>query len=71
MPHVTVAYAGKPDPERKAKLIRDITDVVVRDLDVPPSAVNVILQPIDPQHWGVAGVGLDVIFAGPARTGDS
>ena len=64
MPFVTIAYADKPvSAERKAKLIRDITDIVVKDLEVPAAAVNVILQPVDPSRWGVAGEGLDVTFA--------
>ena len=62
MPILKLSCAKHPSAEQRARLIRRLTTVVVEELDVPAEVVNVLIENIDPAHWGVAGVGLDVKF---------
>jgi 4-oxalocrotonate tautomerase family enzyme len=55
MPVVEVKYATQQDEHAERGLIEDITDVLVRRLDVPRSAVSVILTPVPSSRWGVDG----------------
>ncbi len=45
---------GRPQ-EKKAELIRNLTDTVVSTLGAPPEAVRVLIREIPASHWGVAG----------------
>ncbi len=42
--------------EKKAALIKEVTDATVRALDVKPEQVRVILRELHPSHFAVAGV---------------
>ncbi len=55
MPIVRIdLLAGRP-PERKAELIRRVTDAVVAALEVQPEQVRVLLCELPPEHWAVGG----------------
>lgn len=58
MPIVRIdLLAGRP-PERKAELIRRVTDAVAAALEVQPEQVRVLLSELPPEHWGVGGQSL-------------
>ena len=55
MPLVTLhMYPGRT-PEQKAGVVRGITEVVVRELGVPPASVEVLLMEVPREHWAFGG----------------
>ena len=56
MPLVTVhMYPGRT-PQQKAAVVRGITDVLVREANASPQAVEVLLIEVPREHWAMAGV---------------
>ncbi len=55
MPILDITLLSGRAAEKKAKLIREVTDATVRALEVPPQAVRVILREVHPSHFAVAG----------------
>lgn len=56
MPLLQVTLIEGRAAETKRALIRELTDAVVRVLDVPAPAVRVLLDERPAAHWGVGGV---------------
>lgn len=66
MPFIEVNIAPGRDAEAKAALIAELTEVVVRHLDVPPPTVAVLIREEPVENWGRAGLtktALDAIRA--------
>lgn len=56
MPIVRIdLLAGRP-AERKAELLRRVTEVVASTLGVAPAQVRVLLTEYPPEHWAIGGV---------------
>lgn len=56
MPIVRIdLLAGRP-PERKAELVRRVTEAVASALEVRPEQVRVLLSEVAPEHWAIGGV---------------
>ena len=55
MPIVRIDLLAGRTPERKAELIRRVTDAVVASLEVAPQQVRVLLNEVPPEHWAVGG----------------
>jgi 4-oxalocrotonate tautomerase len=55
MPIVRIDLLEGRAPERKADLIRRVTEAVVAALDVRPEQVRVLLSEIPPEHWAIGG----------------
>jgi len=62
MPILKLSCAKHPDPAASERLIQRLTQVLIEELDVPPSSVNVLIELVDPQYWGVAGENLRTTF---------
>jgi 4-oxalocrotonate tautomerase len=56
MPIVTIKMLEGRDKEKKRKLIKNVSDVIIDTLEVPPESVRVILEEMDPDHYGIAGL---------------
>ena len=55
MPIVTVKMAkGRPVP-KKRKLVKAITDLVARELDVKPEWVTVLIEEYNRSNWATGG----------------
>jgi 4-oxalocrotonate tautomerase len=55
MPLVTMhMYPGRT-PEQKSAVVAGITDVVVKELGVPPASVEVLLIEVPREHWAFGG----------------
>ncbi len=54
MPVVQVYLWRGRDKEAKRRIVRGITDVLIKE-GVPPEAVTVILNDIEKEDWGTAG----------------
>jgi 4-oxalocrotonate tautomerase len=56
MPIANIQILQGRDAERKEALIRAVTAAIVDTLEVKPESVRVILQEVNPAHWGIGGV---------------
>lgn len=55
MPFIQINILEGRSPEKKERLIREITDVTAEVLDAPVESVRVLIQEVSPEHWGIAG----------------
>lgn len=55
MPIVRIEILEGRSPDKKAALIRRVTEAVVETLEVDPQQVRVLLYDIPHEHWGVGG----------------
>lgn len=56
MPYVNIKIT--PDgvtTEKKATLVREVTDLLVRELNKDPMLTFVVIDVVDTEDWGVAG----------------
>lgn len=57
MPYVNVRITKDGvTPEQKAAIVKEITDTLVRVLGKRPEHTHVIIDEIDPENWGYAGM---------------
>ena len=57
MPYVNVKITRDGvTAEQKAVIVREITDTLVRVLGKKPEHTHVIIDEIDPENWGYAGM---------------
>lgn len=55
MPIIRIEMLEGRSPEKKAALIRRVTEAVVETLGVEAEQVRVLLYDIPHEHWGVGG----------------
>ena len=55
MPLVEVTMIEGRSAEAKRKLIKELTDAVVRATDAPLPSIRVIIREVPAAHWGVGG----------------
>lgn len=65
MPFVNIKLArdGGATPEKKAELIKGVTDLLQKVLGKNPQATSVIIEEVDTDNWGSGGETLTVKFA--------
>jgi 4-oxalocrotonate tautomerase len=56
MPIANIQILQGRDPQLKEALIGAVTAAIVDTLKVKPESVRVILQEVNPAHWGIGGV---------------
>lgn len=56
MPYVNVQITKGATREQKAEIVRDITDSLQRVLGKKPEYTHVVLQEIEEENWGFAGM---------------
>lgn len=56
MPIIEVTMLEGRSREKKAALIRELTDAAVRAIDAPIQSVRVIIREVPPEHFAAAGV---------------
>jgi 4-oxalocrotonate tautomerase len=55
MPFIQVNILRGRSPEKKERLIREVTDVVSDVLEAPVQSIRVMINEVEPEHWGIAG----------------
>ena len=55
MPIANIQILQGREPAMKASLIKAVTAAIVDTLHVPAQSVRVIVQEVDPAHWGIGG----------------
>lgn len=56
MPYVNVQITRGATREQKETLVREITETLVRTLGKKPEHTHIVLQEIDEENWGFAGL---------------
>ncbi|NIM12104.1 MAG: 2-hydroxymuconate tautomerase family protein [Candidatus Aminicenantes bacterium] len=56
MPIVTIHMLAGRDNEKKKELIKNVSDSVIKTLEVPPESVRVIINEMPVEHYGIAGL---------------
>lgn len=56
MPYVNLQITTGATREQKLELVRAFTDALVRVLDKKPEQTHIVIQEIDPDDWGFAGM---------------
>jgi 4-oxalocrotonate tautomerase len=56
MPIANIQILQGREPALKTALIKNVTAAIVETLRVKPESVRVIVQEVDPAHWGIGGV---------------
>ncbi|WP_254948049.1 4-oxalocrotonate tautomerase family protein [Cyanobium sp. N.Huapi 1H5] len=68
LPYVNVQITRGASRQQKAEIVRDITDSLVRVLGKKPEHTHVVIQEIDDENWGFAGMLTDDWKAAQAGT---
>ncbi len=56
MPYVNIQITIGATRTQKANLVRDITDSLVRELGKKPEHIHIVIQEIEDENWGFAGL---------------
>ena len=56
MPYVNVQITKGATREQKETIVREITDTLVRTLGKKPEHTHIVLQEIEEENWGFAGM---------------
>lgn len=56
MPYVNVQITSGATREQKARLVKDITDSLVRVLGKKPEHTHIVIQEINEENWGFSGL---------------
>lgn len=67
MPLVRIDLFEGRSEELKEALIKEVSEAVVRALQVSPDSVQVILYEVSRKHWGRAGVPFSKMNPGPGH----
>jgi 4-oxalocrotonate tautomerase len=60
MPYVNIRVTRGITTEQKDKLIAGVTDLMVKVLNKNPERTFVVIDEVEPDNWGVAGVSTTV-----------
>ncbi|MDR7238065.1 tautomerase family protein [Neobacillus drentensis] len=55
MPFIQINILKGRSPEKKERLIREVSDLVSEVLESPVQNVRVMINEVEPEHWGIAG----------------
>ncbi|MBS1131794.1 MAG: 4-oxalocrotonate tautomerase [Proteobacteria bacterium] len=56
MPYVNVQITKGATRAQKAEIVRDITDSLARVLGKKPEHTHIVIQEIEDENWGFAGL---------------
>lgn len=56
MPYVNIQITKGATKQQKAALVKDVTDSLVRVLGKKPEYTHVVIQEIEEENWGFAGL---------------
>ncbi|MEM9977676.1 MAG: 4-oxalocrotonate tautomerase family protein [Cyanobacteria bacterium P01_D01_bin.2] len=56
MPYVNIQITTGATRDQKAELVKDVTDSLVRVLGKKPEHIHIVIQEINEEDWGYAGL---------------
>ena len=59
MPYLNLQITKGASREQKAELVRDMTNSLVRVLGKKPEHIHIVIQEIEEEDWGYAGLVTD------------
>lgn len=63
MPILKLSSVMSPDAQTIERLVSRLTQVLVEEMQVPLQSVNVLIEHVEAERWGVGGETLKQIFA--------
>jgi 4-oxalocrotonate tautomerase len=60
MPYVNIKLTAGVTKEQKETLIAGVTELLVKTLNKDPEKTFVLIEEVDPDDWGIAGVSTTV-----------
>ncbi|MFJ7970291.1 4-oxalocrotonate tautomerase [Psychrobacillus sp. NPDC096389] len=55
MPFIQITIAEGREPEKKEKLIYEVTETVSAVIGAPKETIRVLITEVPTTHWGIAG----------------
>lgn len=56
MPYINVQITKGASREQKANIVKDMTDSLVKVLGKKPEHIHIVIQEINEEDWGYAGM---------------
>ena len=56
MPYVNIQITSGASRDQKARVVKDVTESLVRELGKRPEHIHIVIQEIEEQNWGFAGL---------------
>ncbi len=56
MPYINLQITGGATHEQKSEIVRSFTDTLTRVLGKKPEHTHIVIQEIDDENWGYAGM---------------
>ena len=56
MPYANIQITKGATREQKSELVKDLTDSLVRVLGKRPEHIHIVIQEIEEENWGYAGM---------------
>ena len=56
MPYVNIQITKGAAREQKAGIVKDVTDSLVQHLGKKPEHIHIVIQEIEEEDWGYAGM---------------
>lgn len=56
MPYVNIQITRGATRAQKARIVRDVTDSLARELGKQPEHIHIVIQEIEEEDWGFAGL---------------
>ncbi len=56
MPYANIQITKGATREQKSELVKDLTDSMVRVLGKKPEHIHIVIQEIEDENWGFAGM---------------
>ena len=56
MPYVNIQILSGATRAQKTNIVRDVTDSIVRELGKKPEHIHIVIQEIEEENWGFAGL---------------
>ncbi len=55
MPFIQINLLKGRSSEKKERLIKEVTHTVSEVLDAPPETIRILINEVEPEHYGIAG----------------
>ena len=56
MPYVNIQLTPRIDREKKRALVAEVTDTLVRLLGKKPEHIHIVIDEVEEENWGFAGM---------------
>mgnify|MGYP003383512843 CR=1 FL=1 len=61
MPLAEITIVEGRAPEKKRKMLEEVTKAIAESLDAPIESIRVVIREVPPAHWGIGGKPYDEV----------